>query len=317
MTQPFPDYGTPADAGQPGPYVQDATGRPLPPRRGATGRVLGTVGIALAVVAVAFGGLFLVDLMVSETTTTHESYDAVGTVELLADDDVTVRAADGDIEVDVVAHSGLRSPTYRADESADRLRLTHRCGWSVGLPRCSGGLDVTLPAGTEVVVRTENGDVVASGLAGTVSLDSSNGRIEASDIGGLLTAETSNGDIDVDGARSDVDVTTSNGQVAVRDVDGSTTTDSSNGGITIDGVSGDASASTSNGTVEISAVDGNVLGVSSNGSVTVHGDDEPVALTMETSNGERTVDGPVDDDAERTVEIRSSNGDVAYLANVR
>ena len=96
-------------------------------------------------------------------------------------------------------------------------------------------------------------------------------------------------------------------------VDGTVTADTSNGRITIDSVTGDASAKTSNGSVEVSAVDGNVYGETSNGRITVIGDGEPVALTIVTSNGDEIVQGPTDPDAERSVDIRSSNGDVAYL----
>lgn len=313
MNQPNAE-SSPADApGQPGPYAQDGAYPQGPPQRGATARVLGTVGVLLGLAVVAFGALFLVDLMMSETTTTHRSYDAVDTVELVADGDVTVSAADGDIEVDAIAHSGLREPTYSADASANRLEITHRCGWSFALPRCSGELDVTLPAGTEVVIRTENGDIVASGLAGDVSLDTSNGQVEATDISGPLSASSSNGDIDVTTSGADVEASTSNGEIDVVDVDGTVTADTSNGDITIRSVTGDASATSSNGSVEISAAGGDVYAVTSNGRVTVIGDGEPVALTIQTSNGDETIEGPTDPDAERTVEIRSSNGDVAYL----
>jgi DUF4097 and DUF4098 domain-containing protein YvlB len=322
MNQPSPEnVPAPADAvGPPGPYAQQgphaegAVYPPGPPQRGATGRVLGTVGVVLALVVVAFGALFLVDLMMSDTTTTQRSYDAVDSVELVADGDVTVSAAEGDIEVDAIAHSGLREPTYSADVSASTLEITHRCGWSIFLPRCSGELDVALPAGTEVVIRTENGDVVASGLAGEVSLSTSNGRVEATDISGPLTADSSNGDVDVTDSGADVETSTSNGEISVVGVDGTVTAGTSNGRITIDSVTGDASAKTSNGSVEVSAVDGNVYAEASNGRVTVIGNGEPVALTLETSNGSETIEGPIDPDAERTVEIHSSNGDVAYLA---
>ncbi len=302
--QPYPqDRPTPVDAG----------GQPGPPQRGATARVLTTVGVVVGLVVIACAALFLIDLTMSETTTTHRSYDAVDSVELVADGDVTVNAAEGDIEVDAIAHAGLREPTYSEDVSANRLEITHRCGWSIFLPRCSGELDVTLPAGTEVVVRTENGDVVASGVAGDVSLQSSNGRIEADGIGGALGADSSNGDIDVTDSGADVEASTSNGEVSVSGVDGTVTADTSNGRITIDSVTGNASATTSNGSVEISTVDGNIHAESSNGRVTVIGNGEPVALTIQTSNGDEIIEGPTDPDAERTVEIRSSNGDVAYL----
>ena len=158
MTQPTPQLPAPQV-----PAPQDATPQDAgsaPPRRGATARVLTTLGVLLGVVAIGSGALILVDLAMYETTTQHETYEPAGSVVLLADGHVTVAAAEGDVEVDAVAQRGLRGPRYSAQESADRLEITHRCGWSlITSPRCSGGLEVTLPADTEVEVRTANGDV--------------------------------------------------------------------------------------------------------------------------------------------------------------
>lgn len=293
------------------PPVQDTV--PPPPGRSSTARALTALGVLLGAAVVVTGALFLADLTMSGTSTTHRSYDAVGTVELVADGDVTVTAVEGDVEVDAIARSGLREPRYTADEGADRLEITHRCDWSVFLPHCSGRLDVTLPAGTEVVVRTENGDVVASGVAGSVELVTSNGDVEVTAVAGALSARSSNGEVTISDAGGDVDAWSSNGDIRIEHVDGTVTSETSNGGLVVADVAGDASARTSNGSVEVRGVAGDVVAVTSNGRATVHGDGEPVALTIETSNGRETVDGPTDPGADRTVEIRSSNGAVAYL----
>jgi hypothetical protein len=288
---------------------------PTPPGRGPTARVLLGVGAVVAGLAVLWAAVFLVDLAMSKTTTAHASYDAAPAVELVADGDVTVRVAEGGVEVDRIAHSGLRSPEYRADESADRLVVTHECDrWLWVASRCAGELDVTVPADTELVVRTSNGDVLASGLAGDVELGSTNGRIEATAIDGRLEAGTSNGDVTVGRATGDVELRSSNGSIEVSDVGGELVADTSNGRIEVEDVAGAARATTSNGRVEVAGVGGDVHAESSNGDVTVIGDGEPVALTIGTSNGDQTIEGPTDPEAARTVEIRSSNGDVSYLA---
>jgi DUF4097 and DUF4098 domain-containing protein YvlB len=293
-----------------------ATQSPAGPRTpSTTSRFLLSLGILLAALMVAWAALFFVDRAMLKTTTTHESYGAVGTVEFVADGHVTVRAAAGDVEVDRIAHSGLTKPAYDVEESGDRLTVTHRCTrwvWAAG--RCAGELDVTLPAETQVLVRTSNGEVVATGIAGDVELGSSNGSIEAIEIGGALRADSSNGDVVVSGSGSEVDVRSSNGTLEVSGVDGTLTADTSNGEIEVDDVTGSARATTSNGKIEVAGVGGNVFAESSNGEVTVRGDGEPVALTIDTSNGEQTIEGPTDPDAARTVEIRSSNGNVSYLA---
>ncbi|MFD6176567.1 MULTISPECIES: DUF4097 family beta strand repeat-containing protein [unclassified Isoptericola] len=272
---------------------------PAQPHRGPTGRALLVLGVVVGLLAVAWGALFLVDRAVASTTTQHETYAAVGTVELVADGDVTVKAADGgDVEVDRIARRGLTSPTYRADERSDRLVLTHECqSWQWVPGWCAGELAVTLPADTAVVVRTSNGDVLAAGVAGDVELRSSNGDVETTGTGARVDADTSNGDVTVDRATG-----------------GDVVATSSNGSIEVTGVDGNLEAVTSNGRVEVSGVTGDVRAESSNGDVTVVGDGEPVRLTIDTSNGEQTTEGPTDPDADRTVEVRSSNGDVAYLA---
>ncbi|MFF2452930.1 DUF4097 domain-containing protein [Isoptericola sp. NPDC058082] len=273
---------------------------PQEPHRGPVGRALLVTGVVVGLLAVAWGALFLVDRAVATTTTQHETYAAVGTVELVADGDVTVKAADGGgtggrVEVDRIARQGLTSPTYRADDGADRLVVTHECRRWQWIPgRCAGELAVTLPADTTLVVRTSNGDAVAAGVVGDTELRSSNGDVAASATG-RLDAGSSNGDVVVDRAAGDV--------VAA----------SSNGSIEVTGVEGSLDADTSNGRVDVSGVTGDVRAESSNGDVTVVGDGEPVRLTIETSNGEQTTEGPTDPDADRAVEVRSSNGDVAYL----
>ncbi|MFC7876650.1 DUF4097 domain-containing protein [Isoptericola sp. NPDC057391] len=291
MTSTGPTTG-PAPAPVPTPPV------PQEPHRGPVGRALLVTGIVVGLLAVAWGALFLVDRAVASTTTEHETYAAPGTVELVADGDVTVRAADGgsSVEVDKIARAGLTSPTYRAEEGADRLTVRHECEGLRWIPgRCSGDLAVTLPAGTTLVVRTSNGDVVASGVTGGSELRSSNGDVEVTRAGGGLDAGSSNGDVVVDRAVGDVVATTANGSVEVTGVDGS------------------LDADTSNGRVDVAGVTGDVRAESSNGDVTVVGDGEPVRLTIDTANGEQTIEGPTDPEADRTVEVRSSNGDVAYL----
>lgn len=315
----------PADATAPAPEP----GPPASPG-GSGRRVLLVAGTVLGIVAALWAALYVVDLLLSRTETTHETYDPAATVELVADGHVTVVAAEGDVEVDRIARGGLTRPTYSVEELGDRLVVRHQCDWWL-LWQCSGALEVTLPADTEVVVRTENGDVVASGLARDVDLSSGNGQVEASGIGGGVGVRSSNGDVSVRDAGGDVVARTGNGRVEVEDAGGAVVADSSNGDITVRAagndvqartgngrvdvgdVDGDVSARSSNGRVDVDGATGNVRAETSNGDVTVHGDGEPVALTISTSNGQQVIEGATDPDADREVWIRSSNGNVSYL----
>ncbi|WP_125777865.1 DUF4097 family beta strand repeat-containing protein [Antribacter gilvus] len=299
------DESTAAPAPAPAPAASRDTG--------PAGRVLLWVGLGLAALAALWGALFVVDLTMTRTETTHETYSSVGTVELIADGHVTVVAAEGDIEVDRVARRSLVSPEFRADERSDRLVLTHECRWWLSW-QCSGSFEVTVPADTEVVVRTTNGRIEATGLARDLDVASSNGRVEATGIDGDVVARSSNGDVTVRVAGGEVEATSSNGDIEVVDAGGVVVARSNNGDVAVRDADGDVEALTDNGRIEVDGVTGDIRAESSNGDVTVYGPDEPVALTISTSNGHQVIEGPTDPDASRTVRVMSSNGDVSYLA---
>lgn len=313
QTSPF-DAGTPASGAPDGrePYGPVHPGGGRSPAR----KVLVIVGAVLGAVLVVQAGTTLIDLMLSETTTRQHTYSPRATVELVADGDVTVAVGNAAVvDVAAAARSGLRSPRFSAEETGDRLVVTHRCGITLfGGSVCQGSLDVTLPAATDVVVRTSNGDVVASGLAGDLDLQSSNGRIDTTDITGNVTARTSNGPISVRDVTGDALLHSSNGSIEAARTGGSLEAHTSNGRLTVTGVGGDARVTGSNGHVDVEQVDGNVFARTTNGAVQVRGTGEPVRLTIGTSNGRQTIEGATDPAATRTVEIRSSNGDVSYLA---
>ncbi|GAA1993473.1 hypothetical protein GCM10009718_33990 [Isoptericola halotolerans] len=312
-----------------------APGPPSDPRRSPAGRALLVVGLVLGGLLVAWGALHLVDRALSSTTTTREDYDAAASLELVTDGEIDVRAEDGatGVDVEVVARRGLVAPSYAVDEVDGGLVLTHRCpSWAWFSWVCSGELRAVVPPDTDVVARASNGDVRASGLDGGAELRSANGAVFAAVIGGDLVARSSNGDVVVHDVAGDLEArsangalelarvggrvtaTTGNGGVQVSDAGGFVTARSSNGSVSVTTAGGDVEARTANGRVDVAGAAGDVLARSSNGAVTVIGDGEPVALTIGTSNGRETVEGLTDPGAPRTVEIRSSNGDVAYLA---
>jgi hypothetical protein len=80
-----------------------------------------------------------------------------------------------------------------------------------------------------------------------VDASTTNGRIEAENLSGILDLETSNGRVDVSDVVADLDVSTSNGEIRVEHSDGSFELDTSNGAIEMENVSGIVDAETSNG----------------------------------------------------------------------
>lgn len=270
----------------------------LPPRR--TSRVAIGIGVTLGSLGALYGAFWLADLASVSSQTTESTYDAAATVELVADGNVTVTVGDdgSGVEVQWLDRSGLSGPIHDVDEGSDQLVVSSQCtGWLRAM--CRGSLDVQLPAETELVVRTSNGEIFATGVIGGADLVTSNGMITLDTMAGNVRAETSNG------------------HIGARDLDGSLDAETSNGEIDVAGVEGNVDVSTSNGRVHIGDVNGDVEARSSNGSITVLGGTEPVALTLETSNGQRVVEGATDPGAERQVYAKTSNGDVAYYGSSR
>lgn len=283
------------------------------PTRSPLGRGLLWFGAGLGVVALGWGALQAADVLLASTDVATATYDAAPVVELVADGRVAVVASDGDVvDVERSQRSGFFSPVYEVSQGADRLVVRNECDSWFGV--CSGSLAVQLPEGTEVVVRTSNGDVVASGLVGPLDVETSNGRVEAAEVRGDARLHSSNGDVEVGDVTGSLDARSSNGRIDVRGVGGDVDAVTSNGDVQVDDVGGDAMVRSSNGAVDVSAVGGDVEAVSSNGDVTVVGDGTPVALTISTSNGQQIVEGPTDPTATRSVVVRSSSGTVAYLA---
>ncbi len=341
---PAPGGDAPADAGPaastgfggaapPPGATAPATAGVAPParRRSTAGRVLTVAGAVLGGLVVVQVAATLVAQASARTETSVQTYAAAPVVELVTDGAVDVRVTpDGDVRVERTSRTAWQDADHVVDESADRLAVTHRCGWQwVGV--CSTSMAVELPEGTDVVVRSSDGDVRAEGPVGTVTLRTSSGAVAVVGARGDVVARTSDGDVVVQDAGGAVDARSSSGHVEVADADGrvrATTSDgdvrvrragddieavSSSGHVEVDGVTGAAVARTSDGDVLVADVTGDVTARTSSGHATVHGTGEPVALEISTSSGRQTVDAPTDPSAGRRVTVVSSDGDVAYL----
>jgi hypothetical protein len=245
------------------------------------------------------GALSLVNLLVftnadPSTVVASASYDASPVVELVADGDITVTTGGSGVDVERTSRTASTDTKYTASVSGDRLVVRHECDWwRPGF--CTAGLNVTVPEGTEVVVRSIDGSVEATSLTGPLTVRTSDGSTTISDITGDVSLKASDGSVSIDGIDGDVDAQTSDGWIEVQRVTGSVTTH------------------TNNGSTTIAAVEGDVDARASDGDVTVYGNGEPVALTIATSDGRQTVDAPTDPNASISVRIHTADGSASYL----
>lgn len=272
---------------------------PSPAPRGPGARALTWTGAVVGGVLLLSGAYSAVDLLAmgsDDATTVSESvtYDAAPVVEIVADGHVTVTTGGDRVEVERTARTVLAAAHYRTDVSGDRLLVSYRCDWwRPGF--CSASLDVTVPDGTSVLVRANDGAVTATSLRGPLDVRVSDGETDVSDIVG------------------DVAVRTADGRTSVSDVRGSVSVSSADGEITVSDVSGAVTTRSSDGRTEISRSRSDIDAQASDGSVTVYGTGEPVALDISTADGGQTIEGPVDPTSSISVRIRTSDGHAAYL----
>ena len=272
---------------------------PSPAPRSPAARALTWAGGVVGGLMLLVGAYSAVDLLVlgSDDVTTvssDASYGAARVVELEADGHVTVTTGGDRVQVARSARSALATPTYRVDESGDRLRVSYRCDWwRPGF--CTTSLDVTVPEGTAVIVRSHDGSVTATALSGPLEIDAADGDPTISDIDGDVTIRTADGRVDVSDVRGDVSL------------------QSADGAVTVAGVSGSVTTRSNDGRTEISEVQGDVDAQAASGDVTVYGTGRPVALDISTADGGQTVEGPVDPTSSTHVRIRVSDGHAAYL----
>ena len=212
---------------------------------------------------------------------------------------------------DDLAKRDLANVRVDFERVGDRITITaRRIDQQQVLGNSGADVEVTLPAGSSVELRT------------------SNGRVESSNVEGSVLVRTSNGPITTRGG-SDLDLDTTNGQISVNNPEGRLQLRTSNGGIDILAAEKVAiSAQTSNSPITFSGT----LGAGSHTFSTSNGDisitlpgDAAFEFDGQTSNGsvrtefvdlkvtDTSISGHSGEDPELTIVARTSNGDLAVM----
>lgn len=246
-------------------------------RRTAAKVLLAVVSIAL----VAWCALTVVSFLGRDTQRNSATYDSVQAVDLnLAFESVTVVGQPGATRVSMQRSYtwSMSRPRVTADVVDDRLTMTSRCSWSLGLG-CTGSVRLVVPPGTTVRVLASDGDISVRHIAADVDIESSDGDIDVTDATGGMRLRSSDGSVTATGVRSSsVDAKTSDGPVRL----------------------------------DFAAAPTDVHAVSSDGDVVVRvpRDGDPWAVHASTSDGSRSVDIATDPAASRRIEARTSDGSI-------
>lgn len=193
------------------------------------------------------------------------------------------------------AAANLAEVTVALDQVGDTVRVTALRPRCVDLCGDSSGADVEIvvPADARIELRTSNGLVTSTGVAGPLFL------------------RTANGDIVARGALGRIDASTSNGSIEILQASAAlVTADTSNGKITFTGTlaAGQHSLRSSNGGIDVTLPANLIFRIdaaTSNGRVLTD------FLVNRTDTGESTLVGTVGDaNPATTVQLETSNGNI-------
>jgi DUF4097 and DUF4098 domain-containing protein YvlB len=155
-----------------------------------------------------------------------------------------------------------------------------------------GRLDVsiTMPIGSDAVIRTGSADITVNGTLGTVQLKSGSGDLRVDTVTGPLLVETGSGDIRVDAAQGHLKAKSGSGDVTVGASGAVATVSTGSGDVRIDAAQGPASVKTGSGDLEVRDTGGDltfttgsgdfVVGRARRGKVTVKGASGDVTVAI-------------------------------------
>ena len=151
--------------------------------------------------------------------------------------------------------------TVRARSSTPKNRS------NLGHSETHGQYTIRVPKKFETDLRTDGGDVTASGISGNKTVKTSGGKLVFKDLEGNLNANTSGGSIEVEDCRGPIKVETSGGDITVADGTGTLDARTSGGRIEVHSFSGDTEVKTSGGNLNLQRITGKLIGKTSGGSI--------------------------------------------------
>lgn len=177
--------------------------------------------------------------------------------------------------------------------------------------RCNMDARYTLrvPKSFNSELRTGGGTIMVAEITGTMSADTSGGKLKFTHLKGPTGATTSGGSIELSGCDGPLKVDTSGGRIEATEGSGSLEARTSGGSIVVRNFAGDAKVETSGGRLAFENVNGKIFGRTSGGSISAKlKSPVPGDVNLETSAG--SIDLMVPPDAGLDIEAEASSGRV-------
>src|SRR6195256_2016567 len=241
-----------------------------------------------------------------------------GTIDVSAgaDDKISVQAhrkIDSDNEAQEKEYLASAPVTVSKEGNTVTIRARRQnkeknLNWS---GRCSmdARYTVQVPKSFNSELRTGGGTIQVSEITGTMSADTSGGKLKFTHLKGPTGATTSGGSIELNGCEGAVKVDTSGGRIESIDGSGSLEARTSGGSIVVRNFGGDTKVETSGGRLAFENINGKITGRSSGGSITARlKSPVPGDVNLETSAG--SIEVTVPPDAGLDVEAEATSGRV-------
>lgn len=191
---------------------------------------------------------------------------------------------------------------------ARRAQKDHNTNWS-GRCNMDARYTVRVPKNFNSELRTAGGSIIGSELTGSMSADTSGGKLKFTHLKGPTGATTSGGSIELNGCEGAVKVDTSGGRIESIDGSGSLEARTSGGSIVVRNFGGDTKVETSGGRLAFENINGKITGRTSGGSITARlKSPVPGDVNLETSAG--SIEVTVPPDAGLDVEAEANSGRV-------
>jgi hypothetical protein len=194
--------------------MSTTTTRPLTPGRKATLIVGGVFAFAL----ILYGAWMVASVL--GITTDEQRLTLSPTGERLTidtDGDIRIRTGGDQIQITERIRHSIGRPNVRQRSIGDGIVLRGDCPWYTST--CQVSMDVTVPTGLSLDLRTSAGGITVTGVEGDVEMSSSAGDVRASGLRSKsVEARSSAGAVDLgfDAAPSTVTAHSSAGEVSVR-----------------------------------------------------------------------------------------------------
>jgi DUF4097 and DUF4098 domain-containing protein YvlB len=275
-------------------------------------------------------GPFKLSNRYSAVETVLKSYKVEGKQQIVAETfngavDVLTGAADK-VEIKVTKRTGgpnqdeadddLDNIDVRLEQTGNKVVIHVRSINPKPFVNRGAAIEIQVPEGSTLDLRTTNGKVSTVGLVGDTVAHSSNGPIQAQGSRGTLDLETSNGSISVNGGVGKISAKSSNGGIDIVSDNALLAAHTSNGRISYRGKlgAGDHVLSTSNGSVTVKLPADAAFGLkakTSNGKITTDFTNESEAPSKKKKPSKSQLSGTFGArQSSALLDIQTSNGSI-------